>query len=76
MLWVVVSAYTKCVFQAVSPKCPNRLFFYISVGLTKSVGEVHDGDTVTDFLDAERERGITIQSAAITFPWKATDDKQ
>ena len=43
-------------------------------GLTKTVGEVHDGDTVTDFLEAERERGITISSAAITFPW-STDNK-
>ena len=66
------SAYSKQSLQSVQ----IDYFFYILVGLTKSVGEVHDGDTVTDFLDAERERGITIQSAAITFPWKATDDKQ
>ena len=33
-------------------------------------GEVHDGDTVMDFMSQERERGITINAAAITFPWK------
>ncbi|CAD6187710.1 unnamed protein product [Caenorhabditis auriculariae] len=38
-------------------------------GTTKSVGEVDSGSTVTDFLDMERERGITIQSAAVTFNW-------
>lgn len=30
-----------------------------------------DGDTVTDFMAQERERGITIQSAAVTFDWKS-----
>lgn len=34
--------------------------------------DVDDGSTVTDFLPAERERGITIQSAAITFQWPPT----
>lgn len=29
-----------------------------------------DGDTVTDYMAQERERGITIQSAAVTFDWK------
>ncbi|XP_069793433.1 ribosome-releasing factor 2, mitochondrial isoform X2 [Narcine bancroftii] len=32
--------------------------------------DVDDGDTVTDFMTQERERGITIQSAAVTFDWK------
>ena len=49
------------------------LFQLELAGLIKSVGEVHDGDTVTDFLDAERERGITISSAAITMPWSVQD---
>jgi elongation factor G len=39
-------------------------------GVVRRAGSVDDGDTVTDYLPAERERGITIQSAAISFPWK------
>ena len=39
-------------------------------GETKSVGRVDTGDTVMDFLPQERERGITIQAAAITLGWK------
>ena len=31
---------------------------------------MHTGDTVMDYLDQERDRGITITSAAITFPWR------
>jgi len=38
-------------------------------GVVRSAGNVDDGNTVTDFLPAERERGITIQSAAISFDW-------
>ncbi|KAL3927216.1 MAG: hypothetical protein SGBAC_013172 [Bacillariaceae sp.] len=38
-------------------------------GFVRRAGSVDDGDTVTDFLPAERERGITIQSAAISFSW-------
>ncbi|EEP79467.1 elongation factor G [Uncinocarpus reesii 1704] len=38
-------------------------------GFTRRIGDVDDGSTVTDFLPAERARGITIQSAAITFNW-------
>jgi elongation factor G len=41
-------------------------------GVVRRAGSVDDGDTVTDFLPAERERGITIQSAAISFPWSRT----
>lgn len=40
-------------------------------GQTKSVGRVDTGDTVMDFLPQERERGITISSAAISFEWKS-----
>lgn len=36
----------------------------------KSIGNVDDGNTVMDYMDQERERGITITSAAITFAWK------
>ncbi|MGE3849525.1 MAG: elongation factor G [Gammaproteobacteria bacterium] len=38
-------------------------------GKIHKIGEVHDGATVTDFMDQERERGITIQSAATTCFW-------
>ncbi|GBM84119.1 Ribosome-releasing factor 2, mitochondrial [Araneus ventricosus] len=39
-------------------------------GFTNMMGEVHDGDTIMDYMVQERERGITISSAAITFKWK------
>ncbi|KAL1956243.1 hypothetical protein VTO42DRAFT_7503 [Malbranchea cinnamomea] len=45
----------------------ERMLYYS--GLTRRIGEVDEGSTVTDFLPAERARGITIQSAAITFNW-------
>jgi len=34
------------------------------------MGEVHHGNTVTDYMEQERQRGITITSAAVTFNWK------
>ena len=46
----------------------ERLIYH--TGLTKRAGSVDDGDTVMDYLPEERERGITITSAAITLPWK------
>ena len=46
----------------------ERILFY--TGKTHKIGEVHDGAAVTDFMDQERERGITIQSAAVTASWK------
>ena len=39
-------------------------------GKIHKIGEVHDGETTTDFMDQERERGITIQSAATSCFWK------
>ncbi|KAJ1917935.1 Ribosome-releasing factor 2, mitochondrial [Mycoemilia scoparia] len=39
-------------------------------GFTRKIGDVDHGDTVMDYLPAERERGITINSASITFGWK------
>jgi len=39
-------------------------------GIVQRAGSVDSGNTLTDFLPAERERGITIQSAAISFNWK------
>ncbi|KAG5861264.1 hypothetical protein JTB14_013504 [Gonioctena quinquepunctata] len=46
----------------------ERMLYYS--GLIRQMGEVHHGNTVTDYLAQERERGITITSAAITFYWK------
>ncbi len=45
----------------------ERFLFY--TGLTHKIGEVHNGNTVMDFRDDERERGITISAAATTFLW-------
>ncbi|PHH85618.1 hypothetical protein CDD83_165 [Cordyceps sp. RAO-2017] len=45
----------------------ERMLYYS--GVTQRVGDVDSGNTVTDFLELERARGITIQSAAITFNW-------
>ena len=39
-------------------------------GLAHKIGEVHEGDTVTDWMVQERERGITITSAAVTCYWE------
>jgi elongation factor G len=39
-------------------------------GKTHKIGEVHEGEATTDFMDQEKERGITIQSAATTCFWK------
>ena len=38
-------------------------------GKIHKIGEVHDGEATTDFMDQERERGITIQSAATSAIW-------
>ncbi|ORY86407.1 P-loop containing nucleoside triphosphate hydrolase protein [Protomyces lactucae-debilis] len=46
----------------------ERMLFYS--GFIPRIGDVDEGNTVMDYLPAERERGITIQSAAITFPWQ------
>ena len=45
----------------------ERILFYS--GLVHKIGEVHEGTTVTDWMAQERERGITITSAAITTHW-------
>ncbi|ETN40234.1 translation elongation factor G [Cyphellophora europaea CBS 101466] len=50
----------------------ERMLFYS--GHTRRIGDVDEGSTVTDFLPAERARGITIQSAAITFDWPPPQD--
>lgn len=46
----------------------ERLLYYS--GLTSRIGDVDQGDTITDYLTQEKDRGITIQSAAVTLPWK------
>lgn len=46
----------------------ERILFY--TGKTHRLGSVDDGTTVTDWMEQERERGITIVSAAITTSWK------
>ena len=46
----------------------ERILYYS--GKTHKLGEVHDGQATMDFMVQERERGITIQSAATTLQWK------
>lgn len=46
----------------------ERILFY--TGMIHEVGEVHEGETVMDWMEQERERGITITSAATTCFWK------
>ncbi|HEY4496208.1 MAG TPA: GTP-binding protein, partial [Candidatus Paceibacterota bacterium] len=48
----------------------ERILYY--TGMTHKIGEVHEGDTVTDWMEQERERGITITAAAITCFWNPT----
>src|SRR3954464_10478064 len=48
--------------------CTERILYY--TGVTHKIGEVHDGETVMDYMVQERERGITITSAATTCFWK------
>ncbi len=46
----------------------ERILFYS--GVVHKIGEVHDGAAVTDWMDQERERGITITAAAISTSWQ------
>jgi elongation factor G len=46
----------------------ERILYY--TGKIHKIGEVHEGTAVTDWMEQERERGITITSAAITSYWK------
>lgn len=48
----------------------ERVLFY--TGMSHKIGEVHDGETVTDWMEQERERGITITAAAISCNWAKT----
>ena len=45
----------------------ERILYY--TGVSHKIGEVHDGNTTTDYMAQERERGITITSAAVTCEW-------
>ncbi len=51
--------------------CSERILFYS--GVVHKIGEVHEGTAVTDWMEQERERGITITSSAITCNWKTKD---
>ncbi len=49
----------------------ERVLFY--TGSQHKIGEVHEGETTTDWMEQERERGITITAAAVTCFWSKTD---
>src|SRR3989344_3844254 len=51
----------------------ERILFY--TGVSHKIGEVHTGDTVMDWMEQERERGITITAAATTCFWTPTYKK-
>ncbi len=57
-----------CISTLVRQRPPSE-FSFIPV-LSHRVGEVHEGTTVTDWMEQEKERGITITAAAITSKWK------
>lgn len=48
----------------------ERILYY--TGMIHKIGEVHEGETTTDWMEQERERGITITAAAITCFWNPT----
>src|SRR5581483_3254511 len=52
----------------------ERILFY--TGLIHKIGDVDDGNTVTDWMEQERERGITITSAAVTCYWTQKASQQ
>ena len=45
----------------------ERILFY--TGVNRKIGETHDGASTTDWMEQEKERGITITSAAVTCFW-------
>ena len=51
----------------------ERILFY--TGMIHRIGDVDDGNTVTDWMEQERERGITITAAAITCFWKPKEEE-
>ena len=48
----------------------ERMLYYAGHSLARTIGSVDSGDTVMDWMPQERERGITINAAAITLEWK------
>src|SRR3989339_676188 len=52
----------------------ERILFY--TGSQHKIGEVHEGETTTDWMERERERGITITAAAITCFWLPTHESR
>lgn len=50
----------------------ERVLYY--TGAQHKIGEVHEGETTTDWMEQERERGITITAAAITCFWSKTEE--
>jgi len=50
----------------------ERILFY--TGMTHKMGEVHDGAAVMDWMEQEKERGITITSAATRINWEYRND--
>jgi len=46
----------------------ERILYY--TGMVHRIGEVHEGAATTDYMDQERERGITITAAAVTSSWR------
>ena len=50
----------------------ERVLYY--TGAQHKIGEVHEGETTTDWMEQERERGITITAADITCFWARTDE--
>ena len=51
----------------------ERILFY--TGMIHRIGEVHDGNATTDWMEQEQERGITITSAAVSCVWKQKDEE-
>ena len=51
--------------------CTERVLFYS--GVVHKIGEVHEGNATTDWMEQERERGITITSAAISCGWTTAE---
>ena len=49
----------------------ERVLFY--TGSQHKIGEVHEGETTTDWMEQEKERGITITAAAVTCFWGPTN---